>query len=131
MSDAPEPLDAIGTRILFENEAVRVWDFVLDPGEVSPLHRHRHDYLIVYLSPRNELEVRVLGEAPKGVSTGDGYVAHTSVGSGGDPALIHRLANVGAQPHRQIVVELLQAPAREGPARTARNDAGSDAWADR
>jgi len=29
----------IGTELLFENERIRVWSMVLQPGEESPLHR--------------------------------------------------------------------------------------------
>ena len=38
---------AIGNRVLFENEHVRVWENVIEPGEESPVHRHGHDYLII------------------------------------------------------------------------------------
>lgn len=37
----------IGERMLFENEHVRVWENVVDPGEESPVHRHDHDYLAI------------------------------------------------------------------------------------
>jgi hypothetical protein len=30
-----EPSDRIGTELLFENDRVRVWDMVLEPGEAS------------------------------------------------------------------------------------------------
>ena len=35
----------VGTRLLLENERVRVWDLTLAPGERVPFHRHRTSYL--------------------------------------------------------------------------------------
>ena len=31
----------VGTRLLFENERIRVWDITLEPGERLPFHRRR------------------------------------------------------------------------------------------
>jgi hypothetical protein len=128
-----QPSQSVGTEVLFENDYVRVWDFTLAPGEESRLHRHLHDYLIVYISDDNELEVRVPGTAPSPVSAPDGYVSHIRVGSGEDPALTHSLANVGAKPHRQIVVELLNDGSRSDGDRMVPESStvGSDGWADK
>jgi hypothetical protein len=123
------PSTDVGTRVLFENEVVRVWDFRLEPGEASQLHRHLHDYLFVYVTEHNELEVRAPDQQPLRVSTPDGYVSYTRVGSASDPRLTHQLVNVGDTPHRQILVELLTSSG-EGPARSVSNQAGSDAWAE-
>jgi hypothetical protein len=30
----------VGTRLLFENDAIRVWEIALEPGDVLPMHRH-------------------------------------------------------------------------------------------
>jgi hypothetical protein len=130
MTDASQ---AVGTKVLFENDFVRVWDFRLAPGEESSLHRHLYDYLIVYVTDDNELEVRVPDEAPNPVSAPDGYVAYIQVGSASDPALTHSLANVGDKPHRQIVVELFGASTESGDNRMATENSGvgSDTWADR
>jgi quercetin dioxygenase-like cupin family protein len=40
-----QPSDAIGTRLLFENDRVRVWEQLLQPGETFPQHRHPYDYV--------------------------------------------------------------------------------------
>ena len=39
----------IGTRLLFENDRVRVWDLALAPGESTGMHRHENDYLYVVI----------------------------------------------------------------------------------
>ncbi len=39
----------VATRLLFENERVKVWEMRLEPGEASDLHRHTLDYLLYIL----------------------------------------------------------------------------------
>jgi len=45
----PEPLGDVATRLLFENERVKVWEMLLEPGESSDLHRHTMDYVLYIL----------------------------------------------------------------------------------
>ena len=40
----------IGTRMLFENDRIRVWEMRLAPGETSALHEHHHDYAMIQIS---------------------------------------------------------------------------------
>jgi hypothetical protein len=94
-------LDKVGTTVLFENDRVRVWEMTLDPGETCDLHRHCHDYLMIYpdaalgrSSSRSRLE-RV--EA--------GLVAFATVGAEGLPP--HQITNAGERRSTHYVVELL------------------------
>ena len=41
--------DDVGTRLLFENDRVRVWDLRLEPGESTGLHRHTSDFLYIVI----------------------------------------------------------------------------------
>ena len=34
----------VGTKLIFENERVRIWEFTLQPGESIDAHKHDHDY---------------------------------------------------------------------------------------
>ncbi len=45
---ATEELGDVATRVLFENDRVRVWEMTLAPGERSARHRHELDYLLVF-----------------------------------------------------------------------------------
>lgn len=45
-----KPLGPIGTKVLFENEHIRVWTIELPPNGHQPLHEHYHPYLIVPIS---------------------------------------------------------------------------------
>jgi predicted metal-dependent enzyme (double-stranded beta helix superfamily) len=43
-------LGAIATRVLLENERVRVWEMRMPPGETGPVHRHELDHLLIQLA---------------------------------------------------------------------------------
>jgi hypothetical protein len=49
-SKSGNPLGPIGTKVLFENEHIRVWDISLPPKGHQPLHEHKHPYLVVPVS---------------------------------------------------------------------------------
>ncbi len=94
----------VGSRLLFENDRVRVWDITLAPGERLPLHCHRTSYFYrceaagisrvgtpdgrgeTYDSPLDEV---VFHEIPPG------------------ELMIHDLTNVGETELRFTTVELL------------------------
>lgn len=96
----------VGTKLLFENDRVRVWDFALVPGETLGQHLHQLDYLYIVVSGG-------LLRAPDPASP-DGYrdvqfqddqVAFREVGGG---KLDESHTNVGDKPHRNFVIELKQ-----------------------
>lgn len=39
----------VGTTKVFEDDKVIMWEFVLEPGEETPLHTHKHDYVFYVL----------------------------------------------------------------------------------
>jgi len=39
-----------GTRLVWENDRVRIWELVLAPGERSAVHAHTLDYLLIPLA---------------------------------------------------------------------------------
>jgi len=43
-------LGAVASRVLIENDRVRVWEFTLAPGERSATHRHELDYVLVQIA---------------------------------------------------------------------------------
>ena len=44
---ADDPLGDLATRILFEDDTLRIWEMTLEPGEYTDLHHHEHDYYLV------------------------------------------------------------------------------------
>jgi hypothetical protein len=98
--------EPIGTEVLFENDRVRVWEMVLQPGETCAPHRHHHDDVIIYpdtATMRTE-DGAVLQVDP-------GLVACRLVGRTGMPP--HTITNVGAAPARHYIIELLGPSAAE------------------
>ena len=49
MSAAPGELGDVATRVIFENDRVKVWELVLEPGESSDFHEHTMDYMLCIL----------------------------------------------------------------------------------
>ena len=85
--------DYVGSKLLFENDRVRVWDLILAPGESTGRHRHKEDYLYIVDADG------VKGESRPMV---DGEVRWRDV-EGED---IHEAINTGSEPWRNVIVEM-------------------------
>lgn len=100
-----EPSEQVGTRLMFENDRVRVWDLALAPGESLAKHIHRTDYffivesggLIRFADPDNPADYH-------DVQFEDRQVTFLPVGPTGK--IDNRLTNVGTKRHRNYVIEL-------------------------
>jgi hypothetical protein len=93
----------VGTRLLFENAVVRVWEMRLAPSNTSPAHRHHCDYVIAYASPlRAEI---ALDDERIAASFDAGHVAYFSVGQEGTQ--LQQLTNTGDAEHLHFVIELV------------------------
>ena len=103
---ATPPSTAMGTRMLFENARIRVWDLALAPGETCEKHMHELDYyfvverggLIRFANPDRASDYR-------DVQFVDDQVTFREIGPG-EGKVDNRLINIGPTPHRNIVVEL-------------------------
>ena len=98
-----DPIGGVGGRILLDDENVRIWELILEPGEASALHRHDHDYYLVIFEGDY-----VAGVAPKGSGV-DSFVG--VVPMDGNTVAIPKGAiewayNVGQKRYREIIVEL-------------------------
>lgn len=99
---------AVGTRLIFENDKVRVWQVRLAPGEQGPVHRHDLDHLLVQVSGDR---IAVLPEPDSSGPFRDyleadvipGAVVHVRRGG------VESARNVGDEPYLEIVVELKDA----------------------
>lgn len=98
-------LGDVASRILFENDRVRIWEMDLAPGERSAIHRHDLDYVLVFLEgdriaaepePDTEGAFREYFEAE--VVPGRARF----IKRGG----IETAVNVGRQRYREILIEL-------------------------
>ncbi|MEM9624468.1 MAG: hypothetical protein AAF993_22700 [Pseudomonadota bacterium] len=102
----------VGNKKLFENDRVVVWELLLEPGESTGVHTHRHDYFFQVLEGST---LRTL--TSDGESLGDFDFATEStvwLDSDGDALVFgdsrvpatHSAVNVGDRRYREILVEL-------------------------
>jgi len=102
---APRPIsEAVGTKLLFENDRVRVWDLQLAAGDSTGLHRHRHDFLYVVIGEGEFQTAFEDGSRDPARRMVDGDVRFREVGQG----IVHEGLNVGSRPWRNVVVEFLK-----------------------
>lgn len=105
MSDRERELGDVATRLVHENERVRIWEMVLEPGERSPVHEHRLDYILVFLSGDG------IGVIPEPDTAGEfteplefvpplGKAIYVRGGG------IETAYNSGTQTYREILIEL-------------------------
>jgi len=102
MSGEKEISEEAGTRLLFENERVRVWDLRLEPGQSTGLHRHKEDYLYVVIGDGKLQAAGEDGERWEAMEMKDGDVRYREL----DGEDVHEAFNVGDEPWRNIIVEL-------------------------
>jgi beta-alanine degradation protein BauB len=110
MNDERE-LGPVGTKVVFENERVRVWVLRLAPGERSAVHQHDLDHLLIQI--RGD-RIAVAPEADAKGPNRDymeaevipGMVAHVPKGG------IETAINVGVEPYYEVIVELKETTAK-------------------
>ena len=98
-------LGGVGTRLLFENDRVKVWELRLAPGEESPIHRHELDHLLIQLSGDR---VAVIPEEDTDGPYTDYLEAEVIPGMTVfvDRGGVETARNIGAEPYREIIIEL-------------------------
>ncbi|MEX2142500.1 MAG: hypothetical protein WD894_24820 [Pirellulales bacterium] len=92
----------VGTRLLFENDRVRVWDLQLAPGESTGLHRHTNDFLYVVIGDGALQTAFADGSRDSPREMRDGDVRYREVAD----ESVHEAINAGDGKWRNIVVEL-------------------------
>ena len=99
-----EPNRVVGTRLLLENDRVRVWEISLEPGGRAPFHWHATPYFFVCVEAG-----RSRSRFPNGYFVDDDSEVGDSVFLDIDPAEphVHDLENIGSTTLRFTTVELL------------------------
>lgn len=90
----------VGTELIFEDDTVRIWQIVLEPGQEAPFHTHHLDYTTITVEG-GQLE-RL---------NGDGSVDRVESQSGRvmrwyKSTRTHGLRNVGSTRFRNVIVEI-------------------------
>jgi GTP cyclohydrolase IA len=92
-------VEKIGTSMLFENNHIRIWTLLLEPGETAPVHQHPHPYVYVVVAP-GETEMREAdGNVVRQHDERWQVVRH-------DEGLPHSLQNIGTTRYENIIIEL-------------------------
>ena len=99
MSHTPLQLGGVGTRVLLENERVKIWEMLLEPGDSSDLHQHTMDYVLCILEGTGIDADRPNGETFKG-RVQPGQVFYIKRGG------IERAVNRSDTRFREIIIEL-------------------------
>ena len=105
--DRPERiLGNVATRLLLENDRVRIWEMDLAPGARSATHRHEVDYVLV------QIEGDRIAAMPE-PDSGGAYTEYIEadvvpgkaryIGRGGIETAIN---NIGQRRYREILIEL-------------------------
>src|ERR1700730_1605097 len=97
----------IASKLLMENDRVRIWEMRLTPGERSALHRHELDYVMIQISgDRMAADFEPDSGGPWGaLGRAEGDIAPGNViwaAGGGTKTAV----NLGDEPFYEIVVEL-------------------------
>jgi beta-alanine degradation protein BauB len=94
----------LGTAAWFENERIRVWEVLLEPGERGAFHSHTTRYFWTVVEGGRGLQRFADGTyVVKDYVVGETrYLEHTE-----ESPLVHDLENVGTAPLRFVTVELL------------------------
>ena len=99
MSRGDEPLGEIATEVVYENDKVRVWNLVVEPGEASGWHMHHNDYVTVVVEG-NGLVVQyddgTEQDSPSEVGTWRFHGEHK----------IHRVVNNRDVRYKNVLIEL-------------------------
>ena len=97
----------IATKLLMENDRVRIWEMRLAPGERSALHKHENDYVMIQIAgDKMAADFEPDSGGPWG---GLGRVEGDIVPGNfiwADRGGIETAVNIGDQPFYEIVVEL-------------------------
>ena len=98
-------LGEIATRLLFENERVRIWEMRMPPGELGPPHRHELDHVLVQIAGDRMAvvpEPDSRGPYPEYLEADVVPGQFFYVTRGG----VERAKNVGRETYHEILIEL-------------------------
>ena len=100
-----KPLGDVATKLLHEDDQVKIWELALAPGEETAPHEHKHNYILVIIEGD-----RIAG-VPHVLSTGaSAQYIEAAVSPGTwfklDKGGIELARNTGRTHYREILIEL-------------------------
>ncbi len=94
-----EPLGNVATRLILENERIRIWEMDLAPGAASDLHEHTMDYCMCIVEGES-IDADFVGRDPFRLPVKPGDVFFVPRGG------VERAVNRSGIRFREILIEL-------------------------
>ncbi|MEZ5592798.1 MAG: hypothetical protein R3F53_19685 [Gammaproteobacteria bacterium] len=106
----------VGSKVIFENDKVKVWDFVLQPGEETEMHKHDKSYMWYAIQggpldceDEHGNDLGVFDVPTGGVFdiklNGDELEVMSEIAKGAKIPVTHKAKNAGDTPYREILIE--------------------------
>ena len=93
-------LGEIASHVLFENDKVKIWNLIVEPGEASDWHLHGRDYVTVIVESNGALEAQFGdGTANESNNVVGDFTYH-------DSHVIHRVVNNTDKRYKNVLIEL-------------------------
>ena len=99
----------VGSKMLFEDDKIRLWELVVEPGGTVDEHIHRLNY--AYFVTSGGLLRFADGTNPDEFHDSDfkdNQISYVSVPEEGK--IDGRITNIGTRPHRNYVIEVKKSP---------------------
>lgn len=96
------PLGPVGSKVVEDNDRVRIWELTLAPGEASHLHRHDLDYMVILVAGDRIMGVPGPGSShpPRAAPVTPGRITYLTRGE------TEWAVNIGNEPYREVLIEL-------------------------
>lgn len=101
-----QELGPVATKVIFENDDVKVWEMDLAPGELCGLHRHTMDY-VLYILEGAKLEVESPGHESFALDFGSRGTYFVP------PGAVESARNVGDTRFYEVLVEIKRTARRK------------------
>lgn len=100
----PHESPSVGTKLLWQDEVVKIWEFRLNPDERCPFHRHVHPYFFLNLTASTNQELNRHGD-PVPNSLPSQQIAGQCTHMTRERLSAHAVRNVGDTLFLQFIVE--------------------------
>ena len=102
MTSGDRPLGDIASVVLFEDDRVKIWNLIVDPGKASAWHSHKNDYITVVVEG---------GGLTVEYEDGTSEVGSSGIGDWGyrTEHRVHRVVNHTDALYKNVLIELKRA----------------------
>lgn len=99
MAEHEEAIGPVASKLVFENDDVKIWETDVAPGEAFPLHHHAYDY-VLFTTGAALLKVHDYGREPTTAPVPDHSAIFIPAGG------VESFSNIGQTPFTEVLVEI-------------------------